>query len=79
MTNRWIELMPPELRSQLSPSDLKSLGLLENVVADNEGSESLLKDEIERREIVSEEERLSRGQLMFCEYDYNREFQMERR
>ena len=39
----------------------------------------LLKDEIERRELVSEEDRLSRDQLMFCEYDYNREFQMERR
>ena len=55
------------------------IDLFEMVIKMVSRVDRLLKDEIERREIVSEEERLSRDQLMFCEYDYNREFQMERR
>ena len=55
------------------------IDLFEMVIRMVSRVDRLLKDEIERREIVSEEERLSRDQLMFCEYDYNREFQMERR
>jgi len=44
-TNRWIELMDEELRSQLDPSYLKSLEHLEKIVANNEEPENLEVDE----------------------------------
>ena len=45
MSNRWIELMPPELRSKLDHSQTRGLDFLESLVSELEEPESLEVDE----------------------------------